>query len=299
MLDTRAGSSYASSALIDRIKTTPQRTEIRRIEMMGSTTKKVELHNVSVSSVSGKITLETEVTKIDRSELLSVDNPKYQEVINRYPHLKEVQVEDQDENQKLRVHLILGTSDYVKIKTEIPLRVGRSGEPIAEKTRFGWSLMSPGVESSDLNTMLYTQMSVTDYEHLCRLDVLGLEDSTPGDQEVVHSEFKEQLTRSEEGWYTTGLPWKGNHPIPNNKSGSLHRLSSTMKKLEKTGMIQKYHEVIQDQLAQGVVEPAEQEPTGKEFYIPHKAIVKVGRDNETLNCLRRIGEGTRQGSVVE
>ena len=40
-----------------------------------------------------------------------------------------------------------------------------------------------------------------DYEHLCRLDVLGLEDRPPGDQDTVHAEFKEQLKRSKEGWY--------------------------------------------------------------------------------------------------
>lgn len=65
LLDTGAGSSYASSALIDRLKTNPNRSEIRRIEMMiGSTTKRVELYNVSVSDVSEKFTLETEVTTI-------------------------------------------------------------------------------------------------------------------------------------------------------------------------------------------------------------------------------------------
>lgn len=55
-----------------------------------------------------------------------------------------------------------------------------------------------------------------------------------GDQTDVYEEFKEQLQRSQEGWYETGLPWKGNHPsLPNNKAGSLKRLDSTMQNLEK------------------------------------------------------------------
>lgn len=39
--------------------------------------------------------------------------------------------------------------------------------------------------------------------------MLGLGDSPAYDQQAVHSEFKEQLVGSEQGWYETGLPWKG------------------------------------------------------------------------------------------
>ena len=70
-------------------------------------------------------------------------------------------------------------------------------------------------------------MSSVDYEELCKLDVLGLADSPTGAQGVVYDEFKEQLRRSEEGWYETGLPWKGDHPpLPSNKEGGLCRLAS-------------------------------------------------------------------------
>ena len=36
-------------------------------------------------------------------------------------------------------------------------------------------------------------------------------DSSEHDQLAVYSEFKEQLVRNNEGWYETGLPWRGNH----------------------------------------------------------------------------------------
>ena len=54
-------------------------------------------------------------------------------------------------------------------------RVGEIEEPIAEQTRFGWTIMSSGAEV-DIENMFLTQTSVADYEELCRLDVLGLED---------------------------------------------------------------------------------------------------------------------------
>lgn len=65
---------------------------------------------------------------------------------------------------------------------------------MAEKTKLGWFVMSSGSEF-DHNTMLLTQTSQSDYEELCRLDVLGLADTPEHDQRMMHAEFKEQLQR--------------------------------------------------------------------------------------------------------
>lgn len=87
----------------------------------------------------------------------------------------------------------------------------------------------------------------------------------------MYEEFKEQLTRSAEGWYETGLPWKGNHPtIPNNKAGSLKRLENTVRK----GLLEQYDAIIKEQLVEGIIEPAEEQFVGREFYIPHKPAIR-------------------------
>jgi hypothetical protein len=67
--------------------------------------------------------------------------------------------------------------------------------------------MSPGKEA-DLSNMFMTQTSSCDYEMLCKMDVLGLDDRPTGDQHSVYEDFKEQLARNTEGWYETGLPWR-------------------------------------------------------------------------------------------
>ena len=286
LLDTGAGSSYASSALIDLLQIEPRRTEIRRIEMIiGSVTKKTQIYGLQISNMKGDFILEAEVTKIDRSELLSLANPKYKETIARYPHLKGVKMEDNDEKPMLPVHIVLGTNEYARIKTASIPRVGKPGEPVAEETRFGWTVMSPGDEV-DMSKVFQTQTSVSDYEGLCRLDVLGLEDSPTGDQHIVYEEFREQLKRSPDGWYETGLPWKGNHPpLPDNKYGSLRRLTNLVRKLEKTKMLESYNDVIQDQLKSGVVERVVHAATKQEFYIPHKPVV---RDTAETTKLRIV-----------
>ena len=103
---------------------------------------------------------------------------------------------------------------------------------------------------------------------------------------MVYDEFKEQLRRSDEGWYETGLPWKGNHtPLPNNKEGSLRRLASLVRKLEKNGTIEDYNAVIQEQLTEGIVERAPNSVEGREFYIPHKGVVRETAESTKLRIV--------------
>ena len=73
LLDTGAGSSYASAALLDRLRIQPHQHEVRQIEMMlGTVTKNVEIFKVQVSSMKGDFSLVTEVTKVDKRQLLAL-----------------------------------------------------------------------------------------------------------------------------------------------------------------------------------------------------------------------------------
>ena len=297
LLDTGAGSSYASSALINEIKIKPEKVERRRIEMMiGSVTKTIEMYRICVKNLAGDFSLQMQVSKVDREKLLLLENPRYAEVIAKYNHLRGVEMLDKDQKPELPVHLVIGTNEYTQIKTESTPRIGRPGEPIAEKTKFGWTIMSPGKEVN-VNEMFLTQTCSADYESLCRLDVLGLQDSPTGDQGEIHKEFQEQLRRSPDGWYETGLPWKGNHPpLSNNKSGSLKRLESLTRKLERLDLMEKYDKVIKDQLEQGIVERADENPTGREFYIPHKPVVRESAESTKLRVVYDASARDREGS---
>ena len=48
--------------------------------------------------------------------LLTLPNPKHNEIINRYNHLDGIQMHDNDTKNLLPIHIILGTSDFAKIK---------------------------------------------------------------------------------------------------------------------------------------------------------------------------------------
>ena len=125
-----AGSSYASAALLKLLNVRPYQ---RQIEMMlGAVTKQVEIFQVQVSSTSGDLCLDTEVTKVDKNQLLSLENPRYEQCLAKYAHLKGIEMEDKDSKDIMPVHLILGASDYAKIKTKTAAHVGALGEPIGE-----------------------------------------------------------------------------------------------------------------------------------------------------------------------
>ena len=164
LLDTGATGTYISALLVDLLKVKPARTLTRGIKtIMGLVTKRIETYDVNISDTQGRFSLPVCATKIEQRELLSLENPNYPEMLKRYSHLKGVQMEETDTKKILPIHVILGTNEYTKIKMAGYQRVGEIGEPIAEQTRFGWTIMSSGAEM-DIENMFLTQTSVADYE---------------------------------------------------------------------------------------------------------------------------------------
>jgi len=103
---------------------------------------------------------------------LALDNPNYATLLSKYSHLKGVKNEDNDSRPQIPAQ-----------------RVEKPGQPVAEKTLLGWTLMSPGREDVG-SSMLLTQSALVDYEQLCFLDVLSLADSYKNVYLEVYEEFK-------------------------------------------------------------------------------------------------------------
>ena len=138
LLDTGSGSSYASEGLLDYLKINPTRKETKTIETLTNlTTKKLKIYSVKIQDVNEKYSLNTELNKLGREVLLTLPNPKYSKILQKCPDLKEVHMNDTDEKEQLPVHIILGASDFAKIKMEKNPRVGKIGEPFAELTKMG------------------------------------------------------------------------------------------------------------------------------------------------------------------
>ena len=112
--------------------------------MMYSTTQKTEQYDVKISNTRGKFEMTTTVSKVDKGVLLSIPNPQYNDKIKMFPHLAGVTMDDEDTKPERPIHLILGASEYSRIKTQTKPKIGKAGEPIAELTTLGWTMMSAG-----------------------------------------------------------------------------------------------------------------------------------------------------------
>lgn len=171
--DSGASHSYASSTAIDLINVKVKSTGLRQIAMTGITTRTMQVFEVEINSIDDDFKLEVDITKVHKRELLVFENPRYKQILEANSHLKDVRMGDDDEKENLPVHIILGANDFAKIRTGGRLRVGRRGDPVAEFTRFGWTIMSPG-NDKDLSSVCLAINWNVDSERQCGLDVLGL-----------------------------------------------------------------------------------------------------------------------------
>ena len=197
LLDTGATGTHISALLVDLMKVKPARTLTSGIKtIMGLVTKRIETCDMKISDTQGRFMLPVCATKIEERELLSLENPNYPEMLKRYSHLKGVQMEETDANKILPIHHVTLMSTQKSRWLIINMWEKLAGEPIAEQTKFGWTIMSSGAEV-DIGNMFLTETSVAEYEELCRLDFLGLEDTPIGDHRVVHQlgNFKRLVRR--------------------------------------------------------------------------------------------------------
>ena len=148
LLDSGAGSSYASAALLERIGAKPHHSGLRKIEMMlGASSRVMEVYRVKLNTVKGNFEMEAEVTKVEEPHLM-IDNPRYKELV------KGVTMDENDGRPCLPVHIILGNSECPRISTTEPQRVGREWDPVVSYTKLGWTITSPGKEIDTISMLL-------------------------------------------------------------------------------------------------------------------------------------------------
>ena len=113
--------------------------------LLTSKTTRLEIYEATVESKVGDYAMDVKLIKVEKGELLTVDNPHYNKLQEEFDHLKQANFIDVDQKPQLPVHVVLGSGEYARIKTRTNPLVGTEGQPIAEKTKLGWFAMSPGV----------------------------------------------------------------------------------------------------------------------------------------------------------
>ena len=125
LIDSGSGGSYMSAFLAGMQRQKPQRHVESTIEMMLSS-KRVRLSVCGdVASLDGSYHTNVELTKVERDgPLLTIENPQYKKVIDSHEHLRGKHVLDEDQKEKLPVHVVLGKDVYARIKTPTKPRLG-------------------------------------------------------------------------------------------------------------------------------------------------------------------------------
>lgn len=105
--------------------------------MISSKMAKIEIYSLRVENKDQTFGFSIDVSKVDRKELNKVPNPCFKKMMRKLSHLKGVYIDDRSEKDAPPIHLIIGASEYAKVKTPTRQRSGKPWEPVAELTRFG------------------------------------------------------------------------------------------------------------------------------------------------------------------
>ena len=146
------------------------------------------------------------------------------------------------------------------------------------------------MKEGDTTKQFFLKTGHEEFEKLSSLDILGLVNAGTKEDTSIHKDFLHHLTKTPARYYETRLPWKEDHvPLPANKNLAVARLISTTRKLENTGKLQEYDQIMREQISNGIMGPVPAQPT-EEFvhYIPHALSrdSRTHRDNQNEDCLR-------------
>ena len=65
---------------------------------MGFSTKSILVYSVEIRDSEHEFKFQTEISKLEKSVLLELPNPRYQILKNSYQHLKDIKINDHDKN---------------------------------------------------------------------------------------------------------------------------------------------------------------------------------------------------------
>ena len=122
--------------------------------------------------------------------------------------------------------------------------------------------------------------------------------------------FNKAITK-EDRRYQNSWPWRAqNHNLPENDELSLGRLTTQMKRFEKDrDLLQRYNEIIKDQLSKGVIEKVDEKNGNRKYYIPHHAITTPEKSTskvpteydaspKTKKNMKSLNECLHRGPVI-
>ena len=290
LLDTGCDKTYMLQKTANLLKPKPLRQDKKVLDTVHGERQHIcSVYKIEVKDMKGRLKFETEVSTL--SKLTSVKNVKPQILKEKFNHLKNLEFSDISSDKELEIDVIIGLEDLCKLKTG-NMKWGNAGDPVAEETTLGWTLMGPTNTSED-QSISSSVLLTTDKENLSNQIAKMLDLETVGirEENSVEEKFEDTVSFNGER-YSVQLPWKSDRVnLQTNRSLCERRLNAQLKRLKKEPeVLKKYDDVIKDQIKQGIIEKVPDLPTGERIhFLPHHPVI---RENAESTKVRVVYDGS-------
>ncbi|XP_076660066.1 uncharacterized protein LOC143363353 [Halictus rubicundus] len=319
LIDQGSETSFVTEAMVHllRAKRTRVATSISAVGGVhaGTVRHAVRLHVAPRDSASPSI-----VTTALVLTSLSTYMPKRMHNIRSLEHLSDLNWADADPSSSAAIHLILGADIYPSIILD-GLRKGSSGQPIAQKTIFGWVISGPITSHSrDLSVARGSSPqprsgSSISMHHCIHQDTLSNElrrfweieeipSTSPLTQEEEQCErhFQTHTSRAPDGQYIVRLPFRTGPPIEvgHSRSAAEKVLQSISRKLLlQPSLTEEYEEFLREYEALGHMRRVPISPsTSQCVYIPHHPVLRADSVTTHLRVVFNASSVTSNGSTL-
>ena len=242
---------------------------------------------------------------VSQSEKLTVDmDPIHFDPTQKYPHLEDIEFADQYPRDATEIELLIG-NDYADNVQTGQRRMGKSGEPVAVQTIFGWVLS--GRIHQEATQMASTNLTpVVELENMIEKFWKIEEIPNPKTRmktlldEKVHEEFKRTIAFNEvDQQYKVEIPYKDDvtklcNNFVSTKALYLKQEDKLKKDPEKRNTV---HKIFAEQLQLGVLELVSSTETsaGKVHYLPWHLVERPGHPTTPVRIVKNASFKGRNG----
>ena len=293
-LDSGSNTSFCTEDLLKKLNAKGERATLS-LTTMGKSNETIEcsLVNLEVSDIGNQNLIELPMVYSRPSLPVSTVAIGTQEDVNRWPHLKGIDV------PRIEAEIgLLIDSDVPQAMQPKELRESKNGGPFAMRTVLGWMLSGPlGRKDTKVPTsnLIDTTANLSkQFEDFCNLE---FNDSSyepkmsmsQNDQRALN--IMEGTVKLSNGHYEIGLPWKNNPPhLENNRPRAENKLEMLKKGLRKDAILhEKYTDFMADLLQKSYARKVttEEQLQREKWYLPHHPVFhpqKPGKVRVVFDC---------------
>lgn len=303
LIDGGSQRSFISEKQVKSLGLSVVKKETLKLHTFGSNTPTKMDCNVV------KLVLQDVVNKGKTLEIEAIETPQVSSAIMQVPgeqirqmlKSKGLPLADTSasNDEELELSVLIGADHYWEVASGKIERLSES--LVAIETIFGWTVqgpvpMSSMSEASCLKIGIEEDTQISDQlRSFWEIESLGITHNLEQRAEDVEAQqcFQRSL-KSREGRYEVRLPWRQDVlKLPNNKRVAQKRFESLKRRLKTdVSLFERYNEVIEDYLQQGMCETA---PTSKhsegvyqektEYYLPHHAVIREDKATTKLRVV--------------